>query len=80
MKTYLAQRPLDDAIGDCRVFVQSDSGIRPLRQVVHHSPAEKKAGEQRSRGAGESLHPCPLAPPLPCPSLAAWLREQEAER
>ena len=41
MKTYLAQRPLDDAQsrGDCRVFVQSDSGIRPLRHVVHHSPA-----------------------------------------
>jgi hypothetical protein len=41
MKKYVGQRPLDDEIGDCKVFVidTATGQSQPLRHVVHHSPA-----------------------------------------
>lgn len=37
MKAYLGQRPADDAIGDCRVFVLEDGHSRPLPLITRHS-------------------------------------------
>lgn len=36
-KTYIAQRPPDDEIGDCRVFVEEGGQARPLQHVRLHS-------------------------------------------
>lgn len=38
-KTYIAQRPPDDEVGDCRVVVEDGAGgARPLRHFPLHSP------------------------------------------
>ena len=37
-KQYVGQRPADDHIGDCRVFVVIGDQVEPLHHVVHHSP------------------------------------------
>ena len=39
MRTYQGQRPVDDEIGDCRVFVIEGERTRPLRHVRVHSGA-----------------------------------------
>jgi hypothetical protein len=37
MKTYVAQRPPDDELGECVVFVESAGNARPLHHVALHS-------------------------------------------
>ncbi len=37
-KKYVAQRPLDAALGDCKVFVVENGRPEPLHHVVYHSP------------------------------------------
>ncbi len=39
MKVYVAQRPADDEIGDCRVTVEHEGRLYPLVHVELHSDA-----------------------------------------
>lgn len=71
MKTYIGQRPGDDFVGDCRVYVQEGNQVLPLRHVAHHSPTGFEWGYGGSGPAdtalsiladffGESLEPRPF--------------------
>jgi hypothetical protein len=37
MKTYIGQRPPDDPVGDCRVFVMTDGDTQPLALITRHA-------------------------------------------
>lgn len=56
-KNYRAERPADDEIGDCRVFViDPETGKdAPLRHVVHHSPTGFEWGYSGSGPADLAL-------------------------
>jgi len=56
MKTYIGQRPADEEIGDCRVFVKDESGETcHLRHVVAPSPAGFEWGYGGSGPADTAL-------------------------
>ena len=55
MKTYIAQRPADDAIGNCVVVVKDAPRTYALRHVVYHSPTGFEWGYGGSGPADTAL-------------------------
>lgn len=54
-KVYIGQRPGDDEIGDCRIWVERRGKAYPLKHVVVHSPTGFEWGYAGSGPADSAL-------------------------